>query len=218
MKQVRQVYKMNLESTIEVKRRMLKEEKRKPQTEREETIQTTIMLPQLVRMVLGDMKEKYPGLNWQELTRILIEHGFSMIEHRYGRIIKEIGEMRKELTYPQIRRVRNFLMDTKVNIDGVEKPARKGISIRKNLHSGINTVAEKLGIEFSSMIRLCIYHSLSTSSELPLEVLNESRKEIEKFKYDLLEAKITLMMFRWGENIWKEKKDEWVKELDNLSN
>ncbi len=214
---MRQIYEMRLEAIIEAKKELIKEERRKPRSEREETIQTTIMLPQLVRMVIGDIREKYPDLNWQELTRILIEHGFSIIEHRYGKVIREIGKVRKKLMYPEIRRVRNFLMDTKVNIDGVEKPARKGISIRKGLHSGINTVAEKLGIEFSSMIRLCIYHSLATSSELPSEVLNESKKEIERFKYDLLEAKITLMMFEWGENIWKEKKEEWLKELDNLS-
>ncbi|MCD6144116.1 hypothetical protein, partial [Thermococcus sp.] len=192
-------------------------ERRKPKSEREETIQTTIMLPQLVRMVIGDIKEKYPDLNWQELTRILIEHGFSIIEHRYGKVIREIGELKKELMYPEIRRIRNFLMDTKVNVDGIEKPARKGISIRKGLHSGINTVAEKLGIEFSSMIRLCIYHSLTTSSELPSEVLNESEQQIEKFKRDLLEIRSVLMGFKRDEDIWREKKDEWLKELEEES-
>ncbi|MCD6139250.1 MAG: hypothetical protein J7J91_11915, partial [Deltaproteobacteria bacterium] len=162
-------------------------------------------------------KEKYPDLNWQELTRILIEHGFSIIEHRYGKVIREIGELKKELMYPEIRRIRNFLMDTKVNVDGIEKPARKGISIRKGLHSGINTVAEKLGIEFSSMIRLCIYHSLTTSSELPSEVLNESEQQIEKFKRDLLEIRSVLMGFKRDEDIWREKKDEWLKELEEES-
>jgi len=86
--------------------------------------------------------------------------------------------------------------------------------IKKKFGIEITDMARRLDINLSSMIRLCIYHSLSTSSELPSEVLNESKKEIEKFKYDLLEAKITLMMFQWGENIWKEKKEEWVKELE----
>ena len=118
--------------------------------------------------------------------------------------------------YPEIRRIRNFLMDTKVNIDGVEKPARKGISIRKGLHSGINTVAEKLGIEFSSMVRLCVYYSLATSSKLPSEVLNESEQQIEKFERDLLEIRAVLIGFKNDENIWREKNDEWVKELKKL--
>lgn len=214
---MRQIYEMRLETIIELKKELIKEERRKPKSEREETIQTTIMLPQLVRMVIGDIKEKYPDLNWQELTRILIEHGFSIIEHRYGKVIREIGELKKELMYPEIRRIRNFLMDTKVNVDGIEKPARKGISIRKGLHSGINTVAEKLGIEFSSMIRLCIYHSLTTSSELPSEVLNESEQQIEKFKRDLLEIRSVLMGFKRDEDIWREKKDEWLKELEEES-
>ena len=41
-------------------------------------------------------------------------------------------------------------------------------------------------------------------------------KEVEKFKIDLLEAKVVLLTFKRNEEIWCEKKDEWLKELKEL--
>ena len=210
------VYDMDIESVITKRIESIKKERYMPNNEKEEILRTTVTLPQLIRIVMTNMKEENLELNWQEMTRIVVEHGFSIMEHRYGRMLSDIGKLRGELKYPEIKRVRNFLHDTKINVDRVDSPGRKGINVRKKLHGGIATMADRLAIEFSSLIRLCIYHSLSTSRILPEEVINESKDQIERFRYDLLEAKVSLMMFKWGENVWKEKKDMWMREFDDV--
>ena len=151
----------------------------------------------------------------------LVEDGFLLMKCCYGKVIDEIEGLKCDLlsraTITRKYMNKFKVIEVKFNVNR-DKSVLRVLIIKKKFGIEITDMARRLDINLSSMIRLCIYHSLSTSSELPSEVLNESKKEIEKFKYDLLEAKITLMMFRWGENIWKEKKDEWVKELDNLSN
>ena len=177
---------------------------------------TTVNLPQLIRVVLTDIKERNQKLNWQKISRRIIEHGFSIMEHEYGETIREIGELRRKLRYAKMKRVRNYTMDTKVCIDGTNKMARKSIKIRKTIFAGINTMASILGLEMSSLVRLCIYHSLITSNELPKEVIEASEKEIEKFIYDLEETKNILEKFEQGEQEWDkrvEKIKEWKEEI-----
>ena len=210
------VYDMNIESVITKRIGIIKKERHMPNNEKEEVLRTTLTLPQLIRIVITNMKEENLELNWQEMTRIIAEHGFSIMEHRYSKMLNDIGKLRGELKYPKIKRVRKFLHDTKINVDRVDDPGRKGINIRRKLHAGIITMADSLGVEFSSLIRLCIYHSLSTSCMLPEEVISESKYQIERFRYDLLETKVSLMMFKWGENVWKEKKDMWMREFDDV--
>jgi len=190
--------------------------------EKEEEIQdselqaTTVNLPQLIRVVLADIKERNRELNWQKISRKIIEHGFSIMEHEYSEVVREVGQLRRKLRYAKMRRVRNYTMDAKVCIDGTNKMARKSIKIRKKIFAGINTMASTLGLEMSSLVRLCIYHSLITSSELPKEVIEASEKEIEKFIYDLEETRNILEKFELGEQDWDvrvKKIREWKERI-----
>jgi len=177
---------------------------------------TTINLPQIIRLVLTDIKERNQKLNWQKLSRRVIEHGFSIMEHEYGKTIREIGELRKKLRYAKMKRIRNYTMDTKICVDGVDKMARKSIKIRKEIFAAISTVATTLGLEVSSLIRLCIYHSLITSRDLPDEVIEASKKEIEKFIYDLEETRNILEKFEQGEEEWSKKIEEVERQRKDI--
>ena len=213
-----QIYEMTLEDVILRKKEIVRAEKRKRKGEREELWQTSITLPQLVRITINNIKEQQSDLNWQDLGRIIIEHGFSIMEYKYNKVVKEIAVLRKGLALPQVRRLRNFMIDTKVNVDGTEKPATKTVVIRRRLQAGINTMAERLGIEMSSMIRLCIYHSFAVGDEsiISKEMIEESKSQLKKFKYDLIEAKVVLMGFEYSEDLWREKKNDWLDELNNI--
>ena len=169
-------------------REILEEEK----VPTEELKKTTVTLPQLMRIALQDIRERHK-LSWQEVSRRTIEHGFSLLEHKYIKVITEIYEKRRELRYPEVRKIRNYMVDAKVTIDGLEKVARKGVNVRSNIFGGISNMAEKLNLEVSSMLRLCIYYSLVTSDELPDEVIREAKKQIESFKFELLWTKAVLI-------------------------
>ena len=179
----------------------------------DELKKTTVTLPQLMRIALQDIRERHK-LSWQEVSRRTIEHGFSLLEHKYNKIIVEIYEKRRELRYPEVRKIRNYMVDAKVTIDGLEKVARKGVNVRSNIFGGISNMAEKLSLEVSSMLRLCIYYSLVTSDELPDEVINEAKKQIENFKFELLWTNVVLMGYVVSEKLWQENKERWIKELE----
>ena len=174
-----------------------------------------ILLPKLV-----DDEIKKRNLNLVKL----IEDGFLLMKCRYEKIIHEIEGLRNDLlsraTITITRKyMNNFkVIEVKFNVNR-DKSVLRAVIIKKKLGMEITNMAERLDINLSSMIRLCVYHSLLKSSNLldSSELLDKLKKEVEKFKIDLLEAKIVLLTFNRNENIWKEKKDEWLKELDNLS-
>lgn len=177
---------------------------------------TTVNFPQVIRLVLADIKERHRKLNWQKFSRRIIEHGFSIIEHEYGEEVEEIRVLRSKLRYAKRSRIRNYTMDTKVCVDGTNKMARKSIKVREGIFAAINTMATTLGLEMSSLIRLCVYHSLITSSELPKEIIDASKNEIEKFIDDLEETKSILKDFRQGEEDWDEQTEKirkWKKDV-----
>ena len=194
---------MELREILEEREEIPKDEKLK---------KTTVILPQLVRIALVDLREKHNKMNWQVMTRRVIEHGFLIIQHEYRGITREIYELRKRLRYPEIDMIRNFMMDTKVNVDGMEKAGRKTVAIRDRIYSAIVDMSEELNIEISSMLRLCIYYSLSTSDELPKEVTDKTEEQKQHFRVKLHKTRAVLMGFEAGEKIWHENKDEWLKE------
>lgn len=209
-----EIYRMNLESMIEFKKELLKERKVEINDRKEVLLKVNVILSQIIRMVIRNTSEEHGDISLEDIIEMLVEHGFSVMEHNYTYLLTEIRKLRDELEYPQVNRIRNFLVDTKVNADVIYGPEKKKIVLRKNLYSAIRVMGEKLGIEFSSMVRLCMYHSFLTSISLPKEIINESLTQVEKLRLDLLEAKLLLILFKQGEDMWKEKKHEWMMDID----
>ena len=151
----------------------------------------------------------------------IIEDGFLLMKHKYEKNIREIEDLKTDLilkTNITKKLTNNFkIIDVKFTINE-KKPATKTVVIRRRLQAGINTMAERLGIEMSSMIRLCIYHSLAVGDEsiISREMIEESKSQLKKFKYDLIEAKVVLMGFEYSEDLWREKKNDWLDELNNI--
>lgn len=174
---------------------------------------TTVNFPQIIRLVLTDIKERHKKLNWQRFSRRIIEHGFSIMEYEYGQTVEEIRQLKTKLRYAKRSRIRNYTMDTRVCVDGTNKMSRKSIKLRKTIFAAINDMAFTLGLETSSLIRLCVYHSLVTSRELPEEIIDVSKEEIESFVYDLEETKSILEDFGEGEEKWKDN----IKKIEKRS-
>ncbi|MCK4526237.1 hypothetical protein KAW18_02600 [candidate division WOR-3 bacterium] len=166
---------------------------------------TTIVLPQLMRIAIADLHQRHFKLSFMEVGRRIIEHGLFILQHKHYEAIEAIKDIKIKLRYPKVKRLRNYMTDSKTKIDGMEKPAKRSIGVRYELYAAIEGISSTLNIELSSFIRLCIYYSLSTSDELPSEVTLVAIKEIESFEYDIRENKVVLRGFEYSEKLWEDE-------------
>ena len=174
---------------------------------------TTMVLPQLMRLAIDDLHQRHPELSFMEVGRRIIEHGLSILQHKHYEAINDIKDMKAKLRYPKVKRLRNYMTDSKTKIDGMEKPAKRSIGVRNELYAAIEGISSTLNIELSSFMRLCIYYSLSTSEKLPSEVTLVAIKEKESFEYDIREIKVVLQGFEYSEKLWEKEKWKREKEL-----
>ncbi len=177
----------------------------------QEKKRTTVHLPQWLRLSLSELKELY-NLSWAELTSRMIEHGFSIIQHKYSEQIAAIGEYRKKFRFAKIQVIRNFFTDFSVTVDGLDKPKNKPVTISKNIYSGIGEIGEKLGIDLSSMIRLCLYHSLIEMDDMvtiPVEMRSHARSEVDKFELTIVEREHVMGKLAEADDGWEEKWEKW---------
>lgn len=168
-----------------------------------------VLLPKLV-----DDEIKKRDLNLVKL----IEDGFLLMKCYYGKVIDEIEDLKCDLlsraTITRKYMNKFKVIEVKFNVNR-DKSVLRVLIIKRRLGIEITDMARRLDINLSSMIRLCVYHSLleSGNQSYSFELLDKLKKEVEKFKVDLLEAKVVLLTFKRNEEIWCEKKDEWLKEL-----
>jgi len=174
----------------------------------QEKKRTTVHLPQWLRLSLSELKELY-NLSWAELTSRMIEYGFSIIQHKYSEQIAAIGEYRKKFRFAKIQVIRNFFTDFSVTVDGLDKPKNKPVTISKNIYSGIGEIGEKLGIDLSSMIRLCLYHSLIETNDIPAEMRSHARSEVDEFERTIVEREHVMEKLAEADDRWEEKWEKW---------
>ena len=168
-----------------------------------------VLLPKLV-----DDEIKKRNLNLVKL----VEDGFLLMKCCYGKVIDEIEGLKCDLlsraTITRKYMNKFKVIEVKFNVNR-DKSVLRVLIIKKKLGIEITDMARRLDINLSSMIRLCVYHSLLESGNQSdsFELLDKLKKEVEKFKIDLLEAKVVLLTFKRNEEIWCKKKDEWLREL-----
>lgn len=167
---------------------------------------TSIQLPQWLRIALVELKEIY-NLNWSELTNRMIQHGFSIVEHECNEEIKLIGKYRKSLRFAKLEIIRNFFTDFSVSVDGLDKTKNKSFAVKKNVFSGIVETGEKLGIDMSSMIRLCFYHSILRTDKIPVEITHYALIETEKFKRKIKERSVVMKALIKVNDAWDVKNE-----------
>jgi len=133
-----------------------------------------------------------------------VEHGHSILQHNHWREIKEIGNARKILAFPKVKDIRNFMHEIKTVIDGMEKLQRREVRMHGDTLSSLIEMARIVGIEQSSLIRLCMYYSMTTSKEIHPEMLEVAKKEVLIFKDHLKRRKVLYKGFVHIEKLWKK--------------
>ena len=165
---------------------------------------TSVILPQLMRIELENLKKRF-GISVKWTLERIVTHGLSILQHSYSNEFKEIREAMEKLQRPEMRVIRNFMHELNVSIDGMEKPQKRNISLQEKILGALVEDAALLRIEQSSMIRLCCYCSFSTLSDAYSEIREVSLDELKRFERRLEEIAIAYNGFTEWEEIWKQK-------------
>jgi hypothetical protein len=165
---------------------------------------TSVMMPQIVRMGIESIQGSYDGLSQRYILYQIVEHGHSILQNKHWKEIKEIGKARKALSFPKVKDIRNFMHEIKTVIDGLEKPQRREIRMRGETLSSIGEMSRIVGVERSSLIRLCMYYSMTTAKELHPEMRGIAEKEVAIFAEHLKRRKVMYKGFVHIEKLWEE--------------
>ena len=74
--------------------------------------------------------------------------------------------------------------------------------------SSIIEISRIVGIEQSSLIRLCMYYSMTTATKLHPEMQEIAKKEVAIFVNHLKRRKVMYKGFVHIEKLWGEEQDE----------
>ena len=170
----------------------------------EEFVRTSVMMPQIVRMGIDSIQGNYDGLSQRYILYQLVEHGHSILQHNYWREIKEIAKAKKALSFPKMKDIRNFMYEIKATIDGMSSPQRREVRMRKETLYSIVEMSGIIGVEQSSLIRLCMYYSMTTAKELHPEMKDIAEKEVAIFREHLKRRKVMYKGFVHIEKLWEQ--------------
>jgi hypothetical protein len=152
-------------------------------------IRTTAMIPQTMRIEIEQI-----GTRWNYTQRYiifqLVYHGHAKLQHNSNDIIKEIEQRKSTMGHPKIGRVRDFLYDMHTTINGLKNPKQRAIFTTGAISSSLAKMANVLGIERASLIRLCMYYSIITLEDAAPEILTVAKQEIRKFEEYIEETEI----------------------------
>lgn len=165
---------------------------------------TSVMMPQIVRIGIDSIQDGYEGLSQRYILHQMVEHGHSLLQHNHWQEIKEIANARKLLRFPKVKDIRNFMTEIKTVVDGMEKPQRREIRMKEETLASLGTMSKVLGIEQSSLIRLCLYYSMSTSEKIHPEMREVAHKEVAMFLNYLKRRKVMYKGFVHIEELWAE--------------
>ena len=174
----------------------------------EKLTRTSVMMPQVVRMGIEAVQSGFNGLSQRYILYQMVEHGHSILQHNHQREIKTISKAREALSFPKMKDIRNFMYEIKATIDGMQTPQRREVRIQEETLSSIIKISRIVGIEQSSLIRLCMYCSMTTSIKLHPEMREVAEKEVAIFKNHLKRRKVMYKGFVHIEKMWEGEQDE----------
>jgi hypothetical protein len=175
---------------------------------------TTIMMPQTMRIEIEQLKAvwDYPQ---RYLIYQLVYHGHSILEYHYKREIRAIKKLRDAMGHPKIGRICDFIYDMRTTINGLSKPKQREVRVSSKILSSFSEMSSALGIEQSSLMRLCAYYSIVTYPDLSREIRDMALKEIVKFGRYVEESEVLYEGFKVAEEKMAMKR-KVLKEGEDL--
>lgn len=169
---------------------------------------TTIMMPQTMRIEIGLLRSKW-DYSQRYLTYQLVYHGHSILEHLHIKDIHEITLIRTSIGQPRIQRIRDFIYNMRTTVNGLDYPKQREVRVMPRILASFSDISEALGIEQSSLMRLCAYYSIISYPDLSSEIQETAQKEIAKFNRYVEETAVLYEGFKVAEeNMAIKRKQE----------
>ena len=137
-----------------------------------------------IEIPLWVIKIKGQHQTWQQL----LDYGLYVVQCKYESQIESIRSLVNQIRFSKVQDVRDYVIDFSVMIDiSIGNNKKLSISVMEETYNKIESISAILGVATSSMVRLCIYHSILT--EIHEEVSDEIKEYIKK-ETEILRDKI----------------------------
>lgn len=150
-----------------------------------DVVKTTIHLPLWVRTTVARLHiEK--RVSEGRLYTAIINHGASIIKHRYGKRIHEMEGVRYKLLKSDNDVIKSIVGDFQICVNGVQgKNDRRTIRVPTWCKDYLGAVGAALRMEFPSMVRLSTYLSFQTCYSVSKKDMDACNEAISKFEQKL---------------------------------
>jgi hypothetical protein len=171
---------------------------------------TTLMVPQLILTTIGKVRREYPSFSIRYLLYQLIKHGFAIMQNEYNEDIKRLETMRAPLELAELLILRTFLSKVHVIVNGLKDPNKQNIVSAMYVSNALADWSRILCTEHASLMRLCMYYSVTTIDmpEIVKKVKPTAEKEIAAFRVHVADLDAIYQGFTLAESIKTKDRKE----------
>jgi len=164
---------------------------------------TTLMVPRLVLTTVNKVRREYPSFSVRYIFYQLIKHGFAMIQNEYRDNVKKLDALRAPLEFAEIAPIQNFLSDVHIVVNGLKDPRRQNIVMPMYVSIALSDWSRILSTDRASLMRLCMYYSVTTIDmpEIEVKVKPTADKEVIMFREHITNLDALYQGFTLAESI-----------------
>lgn len=153
-----------------------------------ETIPINILVPYDIYVTAEKVQRETLFFPLQNILSQMVSDGFVLMQETYNEKIKHIDSLRAPLEFAKLDAIRNILGRTRIIIDELGGVHYQAFAIPIFISTTLTNWSHILLTHRASLIRLCMYHSVATITDIPeivANVLPVAHEEITKFDVHL---------------------------------
>lgn len=177
---------------------------------------TTLMVPRLILTTVNKIRRVYPSFSIRYIFYQMIKHGFAIIQNEYKDNVKKLDALRAPLEFAEIAPIQNFLSDVHIVVNGLKDPRRQNIVAPMYVSNALSDWSRILSTDRASLMRLCMYYSVTTIDmpEIETKVKPTAEKEVIMFREHITNLDALYQGFTLAESIKAKDKAEEKEEGD----
>lgn len=148
---------------------------------------TSTKIPNELKAAIYLLSRNYSNDSWLKTSRLIIEHGFTILMHKHNEKIKKIEELQFNiLSSPFIKtdKISMYMVfeyNNSLTI-GTEKTTKMSIRIQPKYANAIRKIAAIFNYKQFDITKICMVYSVLTSDEVPPYIKSELEKLLEEFE------------------------------------
>lgn len=148
---------------------------------------TSTKIPNELKAAIYLLSRNYSNDSWLKTSRLIIEHGFTILMHKHNEKIKKIEDLQFNiLSSPFIKtdKISMYMVfeyNNSLTI-GTEKTTKMSIRIQPKYANAIRKIAAIFNYKQFDITKICMVYSVLTSDEVPVYIKSELEKLLEEFE------------------------------------